>query len=238
MQTWRARQLLSIAKPIEVAIPPAVQDAGKTALGQLWTAAIEISRESLVTAQRAFDEKAALARASDEELVAAFETQGAELDALRSEYDIHRTTNSAALADNQRELHDIRSQLILFRDQANTADARFEETQKQVNDLKVARDREQAIAKRIWDEGMERAKRDEIRVSEAQKREKSAVEAAARYRGQWESLKAQYADLVGSLEVGSASLVGCVSRVCVSERKECAKAYCGRVCARCIARNI
>jgi colicin import membrane protein len=201
MQTWRARQLLSIAKPLEVAIPSALQDAGKNALGQLWAAAIEISRESLIAAQRGFDEKAALARASDEDLVAAFETQRAELDALRSEYDIHRTTSSAALADNQHELQDIRAQLILFRDQANTAVARLEETRKQVNDLKVARDREQAIAKKIWDESMERAKRDENRVSGAQKREKSAVEASARCRGQWESLKAQYADLLGSVEL-------------------------------------
>ena len=35
-----------------------------------------------------------------------------------------------------------------------------------------------------------------------------------------------------------ASLAGCVSQECVSALRECAKAYCGRVCARCIARNI
>ena len=34
-----------------------------------------------------------------------------------------------------------------------------------------------------------------------------------------------------------ASLVGCVSQACVSVPRECAKAYCGRICARCIARK-
>jgi hypothetical protein len=198
MQTWRARQLLSIAKPLEVAIPAAVQDAGKAALGQLWAAAIEISRESLVAAQRGFDEKAAIARASDEDLVAAFETQGAELEALRSEYVAHRASSSADLAANQHELHDIRSQLILLRNQANTAVARFEESQKHVIDLKAGIEREHSYAKKVWDQSVTRTKRDEARVSAAQKREKIAVEASARYRGQWEALKAQYAELVST----------------------------------------
>jgi hypothetical protein len=200
MQTWRARQLLSIAKPLEVSVPAAVQDAGKAALGQLWAAAIEISRESLVAAQRGFDEKAAIARASDEDLVAAFETQGAELEALRSEYVAHREASSADLATNKLELHDISSQLILFRDEANTAVARFEESQKHVIDLKAALEREQSHAKKVWDQSVACTKRDESRVSAALKREKIAVEASARYRGQWETLKAQYAELVSAVK--------------------------------------
>ena len=198
MQTWRARQLLNIAKPLSVEIPAAVQDAGKTAIGQLWAAAIEISRESLVAAQRGFDEKAAVARASDEDLVAAFEAQRAVLDALRSEYDIHRTSSSVTLADYQREIQESRAQLILLRDQANTAVARFEESQKHVIDLKAALEREQSHAKKVWDQSVACTKRDESRVSAALKREKIAVEASARYRGQWEALKVQYAKLVSA----------------------------------------
>ena len=200
MQIWRSRQFVSVAKPIEVTIPPAVLEASKTTIGQLWTAAIEISRESLVAAQRAFDEKAAMANANADDLVAAFETQSAELDALRSEYEIYRTTSSAAAAANQREIHEVCSQRTLLSDRANIATVRMEETQKQVDDLKIARDREQAIARKVWDESMERGKRDELRVSEALNREKAAVEARAHYRGQWESLKAQHADLVRTIQ--------------------------------------
>jgi hypothetical protein len=199
MQTWRARQLLSIAKPIEVTIPPAILEAGKAALGQLWATAIEISRESLVTAQRAFDEKAVMATIHADDLVAAFETQSAELDALRSEYEIHRTTSNAAAIENQREAHEVRSQLTVLSDRATTATARMEETQRQVDDLKIERDRERAIARKVWDESAERSKRDDLRVSEALKRENSALEASAHYRGQWESLKSLHADLVRTL---------------------------------------
>jgi hypothetical protein len=200
MQTWRARQLLSIAAPLEVAIPPAVQDAGNAALGKLWTAALEISQESLAAAQRGFDQRAALAQASDDDLVAAFETQRAELEELRSEYETHRTSSHNAKSDSCRELADLHSQLTFFRDQANSAVARFEESQKQVSDLKTALDREQVLAKKVWDDSVERTRREEARVSAAQKREKLAAEASARYRGQLESLKTQYAELMSSLE--------------------------------------
>jgi chromosome segregation ATPase len=197
---------LSIAKPIEVSIPPALLEASKIAVGQLWTAAIEISRESLVIAQRAFDEKAATATAHADDLVSAFETQSAELDALRSEYEIHRTTSNTTAAENEREVHEVRSQLTALSDLATTATARMEETQKQVDDLKIERDREQAIARKVWDESVERSKRDELRVREAQKRENSALEASAHYRGQWESLKSQHADLVRTLRPAAKAL--------------------------------
>jgi hypothetical protein len=58
MQLWRARKLVSVAKPVEVDIPAPVAGASKSALAQLWTAAIQISRESLISAQLAFDEQA------------------------------------------------------------------------------------------------------------------------------------------------------------------------------------
>jgi len=189
MQTWRARQLLSIAKPLQVAIPASVQEAGKSSLSQLWAAAIEISGESLVAAQRAFDEKAEIARASDEDLVAAFETQAADLAGLRCEYEAHRTSSSAAITANQLELHDIRTQLMLSRDQANAAIARFEESQKHVIDLKAALEREQANAKNVWDQRVECNTRIEVRLSAALKRENIAVKASERYRRKWESLK-------------------------------------------------
>lgn len=203
MQIWRTRQLLSIAKPIEVAMPPAVLEAGKTALGQLWATAIEISRESLVTAQRAFDEKAAVATAHADDLVAAFETQSTELDAVRSEYESLRTTSLDAAAEHQHAIRDLQAQLTLALDQANISTALLGESQKQVNDLIGARASEQAIAKRVLDESVERRKRDDRRVVESQKREKAAIEASARYRGQWESLKAQHADLIRTLQLNA-----------------------------------
>jgi hypothetical protein len=58
----------------------------------------------------------------------------------------------------------------------------------------------------MWDESVERSKRDELRVREAQKRENSALEASAHYRGQWESLKSQHADLVRTLRPAAKAL--------------------------------
>src|SRR6266404_979275 len=98
MQEWRSRKLVSIAKPIEVEIPKAVQDASRVALGQLWSAANQISSQSLMSAQKGFDEQAALAAANSDDLSLAFDTQTAELETLRGEYDNFRSQSAAAFA--------------------------------------------------------------------------------------------------------------------------------------------
>jgi hypothetical protein len=203
MQLWRARKLVSIAKPIEVAIPPPVQAASHTALSQLWTAATDIARQSLIAAQVGFDDQTAAAKAHSVELSLAFDAQSAEFDALRTEYESYRATCTAAAADNGRESRRVQAELEILTDRANTATARMEETQKQVEDLRIARDREQTIAKGVVKDCSQRLERAELRVADAVAAETMAREASARYCGQLESLKVQHADLVRTLQPDS-----------------------------------
>jgi Plasmid replication region DNA-binding N-term len=138
MQEWRSRKLLSIANPIEVEVPKAVQDASRVALGQLWSAATQISAQSLMSAQKGFDEQAAVAVAHSEDLSLAFDTQTAELETLRGEYENFRTQTAASNAVQESERQDAALERVMLLDRANTAAARAEEMDKRIDDLRMA----------------------------------------------------------------------------------------------------
>jgi colicin import membrane protein len=82
MKEWRRLQIVSASAAV-VSVPDRVQQASQSALSALWTEAQELANEALHVAQTAWDAERAEAEKLRVELSSAFETQGAELEALR-----------------------------------------------------------------------------------------------------------------------------------------------------------
>jgi hypothetical protein len=98
MKEWRRLQIVSASAAL-LSVPDRVQKASQPALSALWTEAQEFANEALQVAQTAWDAERAEAEKLRVELSSAFETQGAELEALRfklAEVEIEASTAAVA----------------------------------------------------------------------------------------------------------------------------------------------
>jgi colicin import membrane protein len=118
----------------------------QAALSALWTEAQELANESLNVAQAAWDAERAEAEKLRVELSSAFETQGAELEALKVKLAEVEGKAAAAAAAAERERAESARQVVALTDQAHTAAARVQEIEKRAEDLKTALSSAQASA--------------------------------------------------------------------------------------------
>ena len=130
MREWRRAQIVSASAAV-VAVPERVALASQQALSALWSEAQELANEALNVAQAAWDAERAEAEKLRVELSSAFETQGAELKAVKAK--LAEVEKQAAA-----EQGGLRQQVIVLTDKAHTAMARAEEIEKRAEDLKAA----------------------------------------------------------------------------------------------------
>ncbi|MDP8985850.1 MAG: DNA-binding protein, partial [Pseudomonadota bacterium] len=97
MREWRRLQIVSASAAV-VSVPERVSQASAAALSALWTQAQELANESLNVAQTAWDAERAEAEKLRVELSAAFESQGAEFEALKAKLTEVEGRASAAAA--------------------------------------------------------------------------------------------------------------------------------------------
>jgi len=137
MREWRRAQIVSASAAV-VAVPERVSAASQQALSALWSEAQELANESLNVAQAAWDAERAEAEKLRVELSSAFETQGAELEAVKAKLAEVEKQAAAAAAEAAAEQGGLRQQVIVLTDKAHTAMARAEEIEKRAEDLKAA----------------------------------------------------------------------------------------------------
>jgi len=137
MREWRRAQIVSASAAV-VAVPERVALASQQALSALWSEAQELANESLNVAQAAWDAERAEAEKLRVELSSAFETQGAELEAVKAKLAEVEKQAAAAAAEAAAEQGGLRQQVIVLTDKAHTSMARAEEIEKRAEDLKAA----------------------------------------------------------------------------------------------------
>jgi chromosome segregation ATPase len=137
MREWRRLQIVSASAAV-VSVPERVSQASAAALSTLWTEAQELANESLNVAQAAWDAERAEAEKLRVELSSAFETQGAELEALKGKLAEVEGRAAAGAAAAERERLEAARQVTALTDQAHTAQARVQEIEKRAEDLKAA----------------------------------------------------------------------------------------------------
>jgi colicin import membrane protein len=148
MKEWRRLQIVSASAAV-VSVPDRVQQASQSALSALWTEAQELANEALNVAQTAWDAERAEAEKLRVELSSAFETQGAELEALRGKLSEVEKEAAAAAAAAERSRVESAQQVVALTDQAHTATARAQEIEKRAEDLKTALLTAQASEQRL-----------------------------------------------------------------------------------------
>ena len=148
MKEWRRLQIVSASAAV-VSVPDRVQQASQSALSALWTEAQELANEALNVAQTAWDAERAEAEKLRVELSSAFETQGAELEALRGRLSEVETEAAAAAAAAERARVESAQQVVVLTDSAHTATARAQEIEKRAEDLKTALQAAQASEQRL-----------------------------------------------------------------------------------------
>ena len=137
MKEWRRLQIVSASAAV-VSVPERVAQANQQALSALWGEAQELANESLNVAQAAWDAERGEAEKLRVELSAAFETQGAELEALKVKLAEVEGKAAAAAAAAERSQAEAARQVTALTDQAHTATARVQEIEKRAEDLKAA----------------------------------------------------------------------------------------------------
>jgi chromosome segregation ATPase len=148
MREWRRLQIVSASAAV-VSVPERVAQANQAALSALWTEAQELANESLNVAQAAWDAERAEAEKLRVELSSAFETQGAELEALKGKLAEVEGKAAAAAAAAEAEREEARRQVTALTDQAHTATARAQEIEKRAEDLKTALTAAQGTVQRL-----------------------------------------------------------------------------------------
>ncbi len=148
MREWRRLQIVSASAAV-VSVPERVASANQAALSALWTEAQELANESLNVAQAAWDAERAEAEKLRVELSSAFETQGAELEALKGRLAEVEGKAAAAAAAAETEREEARRQVTALTDQAHTATARAQEIEKRAEDLKTALTAAQGTVQRL-----------------------------------------------------------------------------------------
>ena len=150
MKEWRRAQTAQAA-PVAVAVPEAVQQASSTAVATIWQQAQELANESLRSAQAAWETERAELDAMRQELAEAFERQAGELDAAG----VVLVTEKAAAEKQAQELTDVRQQLADAVSRADKAEARIAEIEHRAADLRAELDRAHADADRLRTENTE-----------------------------------------------------------------------------------
>jgi chromosome segregation ATPase len=148
MREWRRLQIVSASATV-VSVPERVSQASAAALSTLWTEAQELANESLNVAQAAWDAERAEAEKLRVELSSAFETQGAELEALKGKLAEAEGRAAAAAAAAESERVELLKQVAVLTDTAHTATARVQEIEKRAEDLKAALSAAQAAEGRV-----------------------------------------------------------------------------------------
>jgi len=192
MREWRRSQIVSATAAV-VSVPEKVSQASAAALSTLWTEAQELANESLNVAQAAWDAERAEAEKLRVELSSAFETQGAELEALKVKIEEVEAKASAAAAAADVERAETVRQVAALTDQAHTAMARVQEIEKRAEDLKTALSSAQAsVASVTADLEAERREHGVTREGlTAASTELVAVKARAEARGQVQADQAE-----------------------------------------------
>ena len=143
MKEWRRAQTAQAA-PVAVAVPESVQQASSAAVATIWQQAQELANESLRSAQAAWETERAELDAMRQELAEAFERQAVELDAAGAALE----TEKAAAAQQAQELAAVRQQLSEAVSRADKAEARIDEIEHRAADLRGELDRAHADADR------------------------------------------------------------------------------------------
>ncbi len=144
MKEWRRAQTAQAA-PVAVAVPESVQQASSVAVATIWQQAQELANESLRSAQAAWETERAELDAMRQELAEAFERQAVELDAAGAALE----TEKAAAAQQAQELAAVRQQLSEAVSRADKAEARIDEIEHRAADLRGELDRAHADADRL-----------------------------------------------------------------------------------------
>lgn len=136
MKEWRRAQTAQAA-PVAVAVPEVVQQASSAAVATIWKQAQELANESLRSAQAAWETERAELDAMRQELAEAFERQAGELDATTAEL----AAEKAAAEKLAQELTAVRQELAAAQEQAHTAEARAQEIERRAGELRTELDR-------------------------------------------------------------------------------------------------
>ena len=136
MKEWRRAQTARAA-PVAVAVPEAVQQASSAAVATIWQQAQELANESLRSAQAAWETERAELDAMRQELAEAFERMAAELDAATAARAAEKTT----VEGMAQELGAARLALEDAANRVERAEARIEEIERRADELRIELDR-------------------------------------------------------------------------------------------------
>jgi chromosome segregation ATPase len=201
MKEWRQKK--SAAPTVATAaIPDKVLQTSRAAVASIWAVAQELANEGLKAAQGAWEVERVESEKLRLELAAACDSQVQELDVANQKIG-ELSTN---LAEQERQLRELRMQLAEMTDRAHTAEARVVEIEKRATDLKTELER----AHSDHDEQKKRAAQETHRLAErmtkaAAERDqafKDAQEAmlkAASLQATNETLKSQNASLMNKI---------------------------------------
>jgi len=136
MKEWRRAQTAQAA-PVAVVVPEAVQKASSAAVATIWQQAQELANESLRSAQAAWETERAELDAMRQELAEAFERQAGELDAVTAAL----VAEKAAAEKLAHELAAVRQELDDTTSRAEKAQARNAEIERRADELRTELDR-------------------------------------------------------------------------------------------------
>lgn len=134
MREWRRQQTVQAA-PVAVTIPEGVQVAHSQALAALWLQAQELANESLRTAQTAWETERAELDAMRQEMAAAYESQATELEAAQERAMQMQHAVEAASEAHRKDVEALRVELAAATTRAERAEARVAEIEKRADGL-------------------------------------------------------------------------------------------------------
>lgn len=180
MKEWRRSKSTAVVA-VTVTVPDRLRQAFDAALGSVWTEAQDIANEALSAAQAAWETERADAESLRSELSQAFEAQGAELATAQERI----TELDAANATLSADVSTLRDALAKSEEQAHMAQVRAEEIERRADELRTELDRAHGEADAIRVSLVEqtaalRVAQDAVTVAEAEKR--SALDAGAEER--------------------------------------------------------
>ncbi len=153
IKEWRRAQIAQAA-PVVVTVPEPVQQAGSAAIAAIWLQAQDLANETLRNAQTAWETERAELDAMRQELAEAFELQAKELEAAEAGLTAHKQ----AAQQQAQELAAARQQLAEASSRADRAGARIAEIEHRAADLRAELDRAHADADRLRTENTEARK--------------------------------------------------------------------------------
>lgn len=147
MRGWRRAQMAQ-ATPVAVSVPEVVQQASSAAVAAIWLQAQELAKESLRSAQAAWEVERGELDAMRKELAEAFERQASELEAAG----VALEAQKLASVQQGQELGGVRLQLGDALSRADKAEARIAEIELRAAELRVELDRAHADVDRLHGE--------------------------------------------------------------------------------------